>query len=61
MITKAEPLENQLVVDWLRDFHQTRACATSSLDAITSQAGEQSDHAARRSELTDQLRRLQDL
>ena len=28
---------------------------------ITSQAGEQGDHAARRSELTEQLRRLQDL
>jgi site-specific DNA recombinase len=59
-ITKAEPLENQLV-DWLRGFQPDAHLRNLVLDAITSQAGEQSDHAARRSELTDQLRRLQDL
>jgi hypothetical protein len=59
-ITKAEPLENQLV-DWLRDFQPDAHLRKLVLDAITSAAGEQSDGAARRSELTDQLRRLQDL
>jgi site-specific DNA recombinase len=59
-ITKAEPLESQLV-DWLRGFQPDAHLRDLVLDAITSQAGEQSDHAARRSELTEQLRRLQDL
>jgi site-specific DNA recombinase len=59
-ITKAEPLESQLV-DWLRGFQPDAHLRKFVLDAIASAAGEQGDHAARRSELTDQLRRLQDL
>jgi site-specific DNA recombinase len=59
-ITKAEPLENQLA-DWLRAFQpdaELRACV---LDKIKAQAGEQHDGTQRRAELTEQLRRLQDL
>jgi hypothetical protein len=57
---QAEPLEHQLV-DWLRSFQPDAHLRKLVLDAITSAAGEQGDHAARRSELVDQLRRLQDL
>lgn len=59
-ITKAEALEDQLV-DWLRDFQPDADLRKLVLDTITCQAGEQSEHAARRSELVEQLRRLQDL
>jgi DNA invertase Pin-like site-specific DNA recombinase len=59
-ITKAEPLESQLV-DWLRGFQPDAHLRKLVLDAITDAAGEQGDHAVCRSELTEQLRRLRDL
>jgi hypothetical protein len=55
------PSVDELVLERLRGFQPDAQLRKLVLDAITSQAGEQSDHAARSSELTDQLRRLQDL
>lgn len=59
-ITKAEPLENQLA-DWLRAFQPDAELRVRVLDKIKAQAGEQHDGTQRRAELTEQLRRLQDL
>lgn len=59
-ITKAEPLENQ-VADWLRAFQPDAELRARVLEKIKAQAGEQNDGTQRRAELTDQLRRLQDL
>ncbi len=59
-ITKAEPLENQLA-DWLRAFQPDAGLRKRVLDAITAHTNQQSDGTNRRAELTEQLRRLQDL
>jgi hypothetical protein len=59
-ITRAEPLENQLA-QWLRDFQPDATLRELVLDTIISQASQQTGEADRRGELTEQLRRLQDL
>jgi hypothetical protein len=59
-ITRAEPLENQLA-QWLRDFQPDATLRELVLDTITSQASHHRGEADRRGELTEQLRRLQDL
>ncbi|HEY5193844.1 MAG TPA: recombinase family protein [Solirubrobacteraceae bacterium] len=59
-ITKAEPLENQLV-EWLRAFQPDVALRQQVLNAIAAHANEQNDGPDRRAELAEQLRRMQDL
>jgi len=58
-ITKAEPLENQLV-EWLRGFQPDGELRNLLLDTITKQVRDQDGEDSRRSELLEQLRRLQD-
>jgi site-specific DNA recombinase len=60
-ITKAEPLEAQLV-DWLHDFAPDAQLRTLCLDAIRAEAKRRSDpEPDHRHELLGQLERLQDL
>src|SRR6266487_800743 len=59
-ITRAEPLEEQLV-DWISDFRPDEDLRAAILASIRSAARESNDVAVRRRELVGQLDRLRDL
>jgi hypothetical protein len=59
-ITKAEPLENQLV-EWLRAFQPDLALRQRVVKAIGAHVNQQDGGPDRRAELAEQLRRIQDL
>jgi hypothetical protein len=59
-ITKAEPLENQLV-EWLHGFQPDAELRALLLDTIAGSVRDEDGDAIHRGELTEQLRRLQDI
>ena len=59
-ITRAEPLEDQLV-DWITDFKPDESLRATILASIRSAANGANDDATRRRELVGQLERLRDL
>ena len=59
-ITRAEPLEEQ-VVDWISDFRPDEELRATILASIRNAARESNDDSLRRRELVGQLERLRDL
>ncbi|MBW8060108.1 MAG: hypothetical protein FVQ78_07180, partial [Solirubrobacterales bacterium] len=59
-ITKAEPLEEQ-IVEWLRDFRPDEELRAVVLASLQQAAKREGSDAARRQELSGQLERLRDL
>ncbi len=59
-ITRAEPLEEQLV-EWISGFRRDEQLRTTILASIRSAARESNDDSTRRRELVGQLERLRDL